>query len=151
MIAVTLLAVLLAAALVALWLHARPSAAARYTREFHETYGAAIRDVPTAVIPEAEVRLSLIREEVEEYAEALASGDIVAIADALGDIAYVVYGGAHNHGIDLDAVLAEIHRSNMTKLGADGKPIYRHDGKVLKGPNFEPPNLAAVLGIEGAA
>ena len=71
--------------------------------------------------------------------------DIVEIADALTDILYVVYGAGHAFGIDLDECYAEVHRSNMSKLGEDGKPIYREDGKVLKGPNYFHPNLKDIL------
>jgi len=72
----------------------------------------------------------------------------VEVADALGDLIYVIYGFALEMGYDLRAVVEEIHASNLTKLGADGKPIYRDDGKVLKGPNYREPNLPAVLGFE---
>lgn len=75
--------------------------------------------------------------------------NIVRMADGLGDIVYVCYGMALEMGIDLDAVIAEIHRSNMSKLDDDGLPIYREDGKVLKGPNYTPPNIARVLYFQG--
>ena len=71
--------------------------------------------------------------------------DTVETADALADLIYVIYGMALETGIDLAAVLAEVQRSNMSKLGADGKPVYREDGKVLKGPGYFPPNVEAVL------
>ena len=74
--------------------------------------------------------------------------DLIETADALGDLKYVVEGAALVFGIPLEPVFMEIHRSNMSKLGTDGKPIYREDGKVLKGPNYTPPNVAAVLAIE---
>jgi predicted HAD superfamily Cof-like phosphohydrolase len=67
--------------------------------------------------------------------------DIIGIADAYADLLYVVYGGAVTNGIDIDEVFKEVHRSNMSKLGADGTPIFRDDGKVLKGPNFSPPDI----------
>ena len=94
---------------------------------------------------QVELRLALIEEEVGELAEAARAGDLVGVADALADIVYVAYGTAHVYGIDLDAVLDEVHASNMTKLGADGRPIRRADGKVLKGPDYRPPDIAAVL------
>ena len=86
-------------------------------------------------------------EEVEEFNDASfnASGSLVDIADALSDILYVVYGAGHAFGIDLDKCFDEVHRSNMSKLGEDGKPIYRDDGKVLKGKNFQEPNLKEVM------
>ena len=71
--------------------------------------------------------------------------DTVEAADALADLIYVIYGMALETGIDLAAVLAEVQRSNMSKLGADGKPIYREDGKVLKGPGYFAPDVAEVL------
>ena len=94
-----------------------------------------------------ELRVDLIEEEVGELNEAIfdASGDLVEVADALADILYVVYGAGHAFGIDLDKCFDEVHRSNMSKLGEDGKPIYREDGKVLKGESFSEPNLKEVL------
>jgi len=77
--------------------------------------------------------------------------DGAKVADALGDIVYVCYGMALEMGYDLREVIAEIHASNLTKLGADGKPIHREDGKVLKGPNYMEPNIPAILGWEPAA
>lgn len=109
-------------------------------REFHETYDQPIRTVPTINVPELQLRLDLILEEVTELQEALEASDIVEVADALGDIAYVVYGAALTFGIPLDEIVDEIHRSNMSKLGADGKPVYREsDRKVLKGESYFPP------------
>ena len=93
----------------------------------------------------AELRLDLIQEEVDELATAFINQDIVEIADALTDILYVTYGAGHAFGIDLDTCFTEVHRSNMSKLGIDGKPIYRHDGKVLKGRNYSPPQLAKII------
>jgi len=125
-------------------------------REFHETYTCDIADSPTVGTEALRIlRYDLIAEEADELYKALGepgypggsdtAPDVVQIADALGDLAYVVYGAALAFGIDLDAVVDEIHRSNMSKLGADGKPIYREDRKVLKGPNYFPPNLKEVL------
>ena len=91
------------------------------------------------------LRYELVREEVEELADALEANDIVGVADALTDILYVVYGAGAAFGINLDDTFHEVHRSNMSKLGEDGKPIYREDGKVLKGPSYTPPNLKSVL------
>lgn len=112
------------------------------------------------------MRLELILEELIELYEAcgydprqlrqaivpkVSETDVVAVADALGDLEYVVNGMALGMGIPLPDVVEEIHRSNMTKLGADGKPIYREDGKVLKGENYEPPRLRPVLGLAESA
>ena len=115
--------------------------------DFHRAYGLPVRESPTVDVgaDQVELRLALIEEEVGELAEAARAGDLVGVADALADIVYVAYGTAHVYGIDLDAVLDEVHSSNMTKLGADGRPIRRADGKVLKGPSYRPPNIAAVL------
>ena len=93
----------------------------------------------------AELRLDLIQEEVDELQDALDAKDIVEIADALTDILYVTYGAGHAFGIDLDTCFTEVHRSNMSKLGIDGKPIYREDGKVLKGRGYTPPQLAKII------
>jgi len=84
-------------------------------------------------------------EEVGEFVAASEKGDLVGIADALADIVYVVYGTALTYGIDLDAVLREVHRSNMSKLGRDGKPLIREDGKVVKSENYFPPDIASIL------
>jgi len=95
-----------------------------------------------------ELRYELIREELEELKDAIKDKDIVEVADALTDILYVTYGAGLAFGIDLDKCYAEVHRSNMTKLGEDGKPVYREDGKIKKGPNYERPNLRKVLGVK---
>lgn len=112
---------------------------------FHQTFGSAIRTLPIADVPEKQLRIDLINEEAKEYEEAALDNDIVKMADALADIVYVCYGAAITHGIDLDAVIQEVQRSNMSKLGRDGKPIYREDGKVLKGPNYTKPDVKGVL------
>jgi predicted HAD superfamily Cof-like phosphohydrolase len=91
------------------------------------------------------LRVELLREEFEEFKVAVVRQDTVAIADALADIVYVAYGSALTYGIDLDAVLREVHRANMSKLGADGKPMMREDGKVLKPPTYAGPNVGRVL------
>ncbi len=114
--------------------------------DFMNSFGQEVLTEPT--LPEqnlAKLRLELIREEVEELNVGIEGMDIVEIADALTDILYVVYGAGHAFGIDLDECYQEVHRSNMSKLGADGKPIYREDGKILKGPNYFHPNLKDIL------
>lgn len=93
----------------------------------------------------AMLRLNLIYEEYTELEDAVAEKDLTGIADALTDILYVTYGTGLAYGIDLDKCFEEVHRSNMSKLGLDGKPMYRDDGKVLKGPNYTQPDLKAVL------
>lgn len=118
--------------------------------EFHETYNMPIRSVPVLDIPARKMRLSLIMEEALEYAEAESKDDLVEMADALADLVYVAYGAALEHGIDLDHVLEEVQRSNLSKLHHEtGLPIYREDGKVLKGENYSPPNITEVLKKQG--
>ncbi|GAP63704.1 hypothetical protein ARMA_2127 [Ardenticatena maritima] len=115
-------------------------------REFHERFGVEIADAPTLPPPHLrELRLRLIQEEMEELCEAARQEDLPAIARELADLLYVCYGMALVYGLPIHEVFAEIHASNMSKLGPDGEPIRREDGKVLKGPNFRPPNVAALL------
>jgi predicted HAD superfamily Cof-like phosphohydrolase len=116
-------------------------------REFMEKFGHPVYDTPQLIDDPAweQMRLDLIEEEFNELKDAVKARDLVGIADALGDLEYVVNGMALGCGIDLPAVVKEIHRSNMTKLGPNGKPIYREDGKILKGADYEPPNLERVL------
>lgn len=118
-------------------------------QEFHRAFGQQVAKVPTLADGSVEdLRFELITEEFSELADALRKRNIVEVADALTDLAYVVYGMADIYGIDLDACFREVHRSNMSKLGEDGKPILRADGKFLKGPHYSPPDLKTVLGIE---
>ncbi len=116
---------------------------------FHDTYGLDRKESPTANLPEAKNRLrfELMKEENEEYLEAANNGDLVEVADALGDMLYILCGTIIEHGMQdkIEEVFNEIQRSNMSKLGADGKPIYREDGKVLKGPNYFKPNIKGIL------
>jgi predicted HAD superfamily Cof-like phosphohydrolase len=90
-------------------------------------------------------RISFLQEEFDEYVEAARAGDLAAVAAALADMVYVIHGTALAYGTPLDEVLAEVHRSNMSKLGLDGRPILRADGKVVKGPGFVAPEIAAVI------
>lgn len=115
-------------------------------REFHEVFGHPIADRPTLEHARASLRIDLIDEELKELRMAVSSNDLVGIADALGDLDYVVNGAALEYGIPLPEITAEIHRSNMTKLDAGGNPVYREDGKVLKGEGYEPPRLSTILG-----
>jgi predicted HAD superfamily Cof-like phosphohydrolase len=115
--------------------------------EFHVAFNLPVATRPRGrVEPElSELRIELLREEFEEFKQAVAQGDPVAIADALGDIVYVAYGAAVTYGIDLDEVVKEIHRANMSKLGRDGQPLLRDDGKVLKSDSYSPPDVEGVL------
>lgn len=116
---------------------------------FHETYRIPQQSSPVAEIPQDQflLRYKLMREENEEYLEAAENGDLVEIADALGDMLYILCGTILSHGMQdvIETVFDEIQRSNMSKLGEDGEPIYREDGKVMKGPNYFKPDLAKIL------
>ena len=92
-----------------------------------------------------ELRISLINEELEELKKAIEDNDILEVADALTDILYVAYGAGHAFGINLDKCFEEVQNSNMSKLGSDGKPIYNDKGKVMKGPNYSPPDLKKII------
>lgn len=115
--------------------------------EFHAAFNLPRQTQPSLDVEGSlqELRISLLEEEVTELVIATRARDLVGIADALADITYVVYGTALTYGIDLDGVLSEVHRSNMSKLDRDGKPVIRADGKVLKSEHYSPPNVAAVL------
>ena len=119
-------------------------------KEFHQKFGVE-GDRTTPGVPNqgvAMLRFSLLREEFEEYVTALALEDVVEVADALADMVYIIYGTARSYGIPLDAVLAEVHRTNMAKL-VNGKVLRRADGKVIKPEGWTPPNIAAVLAPYG--
>ncbi len=117
--------------------------------EFHRVFGLNMKDTPTADLGMSTnlLRYKLMREENEEYLEAANNNDLVEVADALGDMLYILCGTIVEHGLQhkIDEVFQEIQRSNMSKLGNDGKPIYREDGKVLKGPQYFQPDIKAIL------
>jgi len=125
----------------------RRSDVAAAVAEFHTAFNLPRQAQPSVNVEKTleTLRISLLEEEVGELVAAAHARDLVGIADALADITYVVYGTALTYGIDLDSVLAEVHRSNMSKLDRNGKPITRADGKVLKSQGYSPPNIAAVL------
>lgn len=116
---------------------------------FHNAFGIENNYTPTTELTEAEIllRYKLMREENEEYLEAAQNGDIVEIADALGDQLYILCGTILKHGLQhkIAEVFQEIQRSNMSKLDADGKPIYRADGKVMKSDLYFKPNIKEIL------
>ena len=115
-------------------------------KEFMETFGQTVRTKPTLLDRETtDLRLDLIFEEAGEVQAAVDENDIQNIAKELTDLLVVTYGAGAAYGIDLDACFKEVHRSNMSKLGEDGLPIYRSDGKVLKGPNYSPANLKEIV------
>ena len=116
---------------------------------FHSAFKLNIQDKPTVNISDdrKKLRFELMKEENEEYLDAANNNDMVEVADALGDMLYILCGTIIEHGMQhkIEAVFEEIQRSNMSKLGADGQPIYREDGKVLKGPNYFKPNIQGIL------
>lgn len=116
---------------------------------FMKTFGQEVKTEPE--FPDADtvnLRIELIGEELNELWDACEARDIVAVADALTDILYVTYGAGHAFGLDLDKCFTEVQRSNMSKLGMNGRPIYREDGKVMKGPNYSEPDLKSVLQMQ---
>lgn len=117
--------------------------------EFHKAFGLGIQNSPTAELDTHRnlLRYKLMREENEEYLDAANNRDLVEVADALGDMLYILCGTIIEHGMQhkIEEVFDEIQKSNMSKLGADGKPIYREDGKVLKGPNYFKPDINSIL------
>jgi predicted HAD superfamily Cof-like phosphohydrolase len=128
------------------------SSPASLVREFHLAFGLDVRSVPTEVSPQlAEHRGELLAEEAAEVAEVSVTGPLDRLAHELADLVYVAYGTALVHGIDLDAVIAEIHRANMTKIGPGGTVSRRADGKVLKGEHYRAPDVSAILRGQGWA
>ena len=114
-----------------------------------DTYGQDVKE--KAEFPEnkiVQLRIDLIEEELNELKEAIKNKDIVEVADALTDILYVTYGAGHSFGVNLDECFDEVQRSNMSKLGEDGKPIYNDSGKVMKGPNYFAPNLKKIVNLD---
>lgn len=120
-----------------------------HVEKFHDTFGIRNEYAPKATISNdlIDLRFKLMAEENEEYLEAAKNGDLVEVADALGDMMYILCGTILSHGMQhkIEEIFEEIQRSNMSKLGEDGKPIYREDGKVLKGPNYFKPNIAKII------
>ena len=118
-------------------------------KEFHNSFGLGVSEDMIADLGEAKnmLRFNLMDEENKEYLEAAQNNDLVEVADALGDMLYILCCTILEHGMQykIEEVFNEIQRSNMSKLGEDGKPIYREDGKVLKGPNYFKPNIEIIL------
>ena len=115
-------------------------------KKFMETFGQEIKE--KASFPNDKItslRYDLIKEELDEFKEAIEKKDIKEVADALTDILYVTYGAGHAFGIDLDKCFEEVQNSNMSKLGEDGNPIYNESGKVMKGPNYFKPDLSKFI------
>ncbi len=115
-------------------------------KKFMEKFGQEIKT--KAEFPSdktVKLRYNLIKEELEEFEQALQDKNLTEVADSLTDILYVTYGAGVAFGIDLDKCFDEVQKSNMSKLGADGKPIYNKDGKVMKGPKYFKPNLSKFI------
>ena len=111
-------------------------------KTFMQTFGQEVKikaEFPKETI--VKLRYDLIKEELNELQNAIKTKNLKEIADALTDILYVTYGAGHAYGIDLDKCFKEVQKSNMSKLGEDGKPIYNEKGKVMKGPKYFEPNL----------
>ena len=121
-----------------------------FVKEFHEAFGIDNKEQPTAQLAEStiELRHRLMQEENEEYLTAAKEGDLVEIADALGDMLYILCGTILSHGFQdkIEEVYREIQRSNMSKLDEKGMPIYREDGKVMKSSLYFPPDIKRILG-----
>ena len=113
---------------------------------FMKTFGQEVKKKPSLSSDKINnLRINLIQEELDEFTEAVSNKDLKEVADALTDILYVTYGAGHAFGINLDNCFDEVQRSNMSKLGNDGKPIYNENGKVMKGPKYFKPNLNKFL------
>jgi len=121
-------------------------------RTFHDAFSIENEEKPKALISDNDIllRFNLMREENEEYFEAAKDGDLIEIADALGDMLYILCGTILKHGMQdkIEEVFTEIQRSNMSKLDKEGNPIYREDGKVLKSDQYFKPNIKAILDRE---
>jgi len=118
-------------------------------KQFHSSFGLGISEAPKATLGQNVdlLRFNLMKEENEEYLEATQNNDLTEVADALGDMLYILCGTIIEHGLQykIEEVFDEIQRSNMSKLGANGLPVYREDGKVLKGPNYFKPDFTEIL------
>lgn len=117
-------------------------------KNFHEAFKELNAKEPTLTdVGTFHLRYRLMEEENMEYVEACIKGDLTGIADALGDQLYILCGTILKHGLQdkIEEIFDEIHRSNMSKLGEDGKPIFREDGKIMKGPKYFKPNIQQFL------
>ena len=115
-------------------------------KKFMETFGQEVKSSPSFSSEKInKLRYNLIKEELDEFKQALENNDLLEVADALTDILYVTYGAGHAFGIDLDSCFQEVQNSNMSKLGENGKPIFNDQGKVMKGPNYFKPDLSKYI------
>lgn len=129
--------------------HSKMKSNLNAVKQFHEAFGLGVLHEPKAYLGEDKLtlRFNLMAEENEEYLEAARNNNVVEVADALGDMLYILCGTILEHGLQhkIEEVFDEIQRSNMSKLNHDGRPIYREDGKVLKGPNYFKPDIEKIL------
>ncbi len=120
-----------------------------HVKLFHESFGIENKTKPNSYLSEKvyNLRYNLMKEENDEYLDACEKGDIVEIADALGDMMYILCGTILSHGLQnkIEEIFEEIQRSNMSKLDENGKPIYREDGKILKSKKYFKPNISKIL------
>ena len=115
-------------------------------KNFMKTFGQEVKSRPSFSSDKINIlRYNLIKEELDEFKQALDNNNLLEVADALTDILYVTYGAGHAFGINLDACFEEVQNSNMSKLGDDGKPIFNDQGKVMKGPNYFKPDLSKFI------
>lgn len=119
---------------------------AQMVAQFRHHFGLPVRSFPSIEGLDLGLHADLLKEELAEALDAMETGDPVELLDGLTDLVYVAYGCALECGFDLDAAFAEVHRSNLSKLMPDGTVLRREDGKVLKGPNFSPPDLRKLAG-----
>ena len=113
---------------------------------FMKTFGQEVKTKPSFSSDKInKLRIDLIKEELDEFEQAMKNNDLLEVADALTDILYVTYGAGHAFGIDLDKCFDEVQNSNMSKLGENGEPIYNESGKVMKGPNYFKPDLSKFI------
>lgn len=121
----------------------------KHVKKFHESFGIENKEIPTANVSKSvfNLRFKLMQEENQEYMEACQNGDLNEIADALGDMMYILCGTILSHGLQnkIELIFEEIQKSNMSKLDKNGNPIYRKDGKILKSENYFKPNISKIL------
>ena len=121
----------------------------KHVKKFHESFGIDNQLIPNANISEKtyKLRYKLMQEENNEYLDACKNGDLNEIADALGDMMYILCGTILSHGLQdkIELIFEEIQKSNMSKLDKNGNPIYRKDGKILKSENYFKPNISKIL------
>jgi len=115
-------------------------------KEFYEQFDLPVQDMPMLPVQERRrLRMKLLEEKYHDYRYAERGRDLLKIADALGDMMYVIGGTALEYGLPLDRIFLEIHRSNLTKVDENGRPIFREDGKLMKTPQYSKPDIAQII------